>query len=108
MELSPSQRIKLSDKLHAIMDPLGGKVYYQPPENTKLVYPCLIYELDDVYIRRADNGPYSMYDRYQVTFLRHEPESPVIRQLLALEHSSFSRHFATSGVNHDVFVIYHK
>lgn len=108
MDASPSQRIVFSEKLHAIMDPLGGSVYYQPPENRQLKYPCLIYELNDVYTRKADNGPYSMYDRYQVTFIRHEVESPVIRQLLSLNHSSFSRHFATSGLNHDVFVIYHQ
>lgn len=96
----------MSERLHLIMDPIGGKVYYQPPENHKLEYPCLVYELEDILKRSADNGPYSMFDRYQVTFIRHEADSPVIRQLMGLPHSSFSRHFATSGLNHDVFVIY--
>lgn len=108
MELSTSQRGELSTKLHAIMDPIGGQVYYQPPENKTLEYPCIVYELEDVLINSADNGPYSLYDRYQVTFIRHEPDSLVLRQLLLIPNSSFSRHFATSGLNHDVFVIYHK
>lgn len=97
----------MSDQLHLIMDPIDGKVYYQPPEDLKLKYPCIVYELEDIHKRSADNGPYTMIDRYQVTFIRHEAESPVIRQLMGLQHSSFSRHFATSGLNHDVFVIYH-
>lgn len=96
----------MSEKLHAIADPNDVKVYFQPPSNKTLEYPCLVYELDDILKRSADNGPYSMFDRYQVTFIRHDPDSPIIQMLMGLPHSSFSRHFATSGLNHDVFVIY--
>jgi hypothetical protein len=108
MESSPSQRTTFSEKLNAIMDEVGGHVYFQPPENVKLEYPCLVYELEDINVRFADNGPYSLWDRYQVTLIRHDPDSPLIRKLMGLPHSSFSRHFATSGLNHDVFVIYHQ
>jgi hypothetical protein len=108
MDPSPSQRPALSTKLNAIMDEVNGHVYFQPPEDVKLQYPCLVYELEDVNIRFADNGAYSLFDRYQVTLIRHDPDSPIIRKLLGLPHSSFSRHFATSGLNHDVFVIYHQ
>lgn len=108
MDASPSQRPTLSSKLNAIMEPEGGHVYFQPPEDFKMSYPCLVYELEDVNIKFADNGPYSLWDRYQVTLIRHDPDSAVIRKLLSLPHSSFSRHFSTSGLNHDVFVIYHQ
>ncbi len=110
MELSPSRRGALSTKLRMIMnpdDPSAANVYFQPPESLKMEYPCIVYELEGVQVRKADDGPYSIHDRYQVTFIRHEPDSPVIRELLGLPFSSFSRHFATSGLNHDVFVIYH-
>lgn len=88
-------------------NPAAANVYFQPPPDKQLVYPCIVYELEDVQVLRADNGPYSIHDRYQVTFIRHEPDSPVTRELLGLPFSSFSRHFTTSGLNHDVFVIYH-
>ena len=110
MELSPSKRGDLSALLREIMNPdnpAAANVYFQPPENTQLKYPCIVYELEGIQTRKADNGPYSIHDRYQITFIRHEPDSPVIRELLGLPFSSFSRHFATSGLNHDVFVIYH-
>lgn len=95
-------------KLNEIMAEYGGHVYYQPPENFKMKYPCIVYELEDVNIKFADNGAYSLFDRYQVTLLRHDPDSPIIRKILGLPFSSFSRHYATSGINHDVFVIYHQ
>lgn len=108
MDLSPSRRADLSAKLNEIMAEEGGHVYFQPPEDAKMQYPCLVYELEEMDIKFADNGPYSLYDRYQVTLIRHEPDSLVMRKLLGLPHSSFSRHYATSGLNHDVFVIYHQ
>lgn len=110
MELSPSRRGDLSTKLREIMSPLNpgaANVYFQPPPDKQLEYPCIVYQLENVRVESADNGPYSIHDRYQVTFIRHEPDSPVIRELLGLPFSSFSRHYATSGLNHDVFVIYH-
>lgn len=108
MDLSSSRREQLRDKLKAIMAEVDGQVYYQPPSSLQMEYPCLVYELEDVNIKFADNGPYSLWDRYQVTLIRQHPDSPVIRKLLGMPHSSFSRHFATSGLNHDVFVIYHQ
>lgn len=105
MDPSPSRRLEFSAILREVLG--SANVYFQPPEDLKMKYPCLVYEMEDIHIQPADNGPYSMHDRYQVTFMHHEPDSPVIRKLMVLPHSSFSRHFATSGLNHDVFVIHH-
>ncbi len=107
MDLAPNQRATLSGLLHDIMDPLDGKVYYNPPENTSLVYPCFIYKLADIYVQRADDGPYSLYDQYQLTFIHQDVDSPVVRQLMQLEYIQFDRRFHASGLVHDVFVIYH-
>lgn len=106
MEESLSQRPELSIKLRAILG--SDNVYFQPPPNHEMKYPCFRYELQDLDVKYADNGPYSIMDKYQLTFMHHDPDSAVIRKLLLLPHTSFSRHFATSGLNHDVFVIYHQ
>lgn len=110
MDPSPSRRSDLSAKLRLIMNkdnPAAANVYFQPPSNKTLQYPCIVYELEAAQVRYADNGPYSIMDRYQVTFIRNDPDSPVLRELLGLPFSSFSRHFASEQLNHDVFVIYH-
>lgn len=70
-------------------------------------YPCIVYERDNASAKFADNIPYSFTQRYQVTLIDRSPDSDVIQKLAAFPLSSFSRHFATSGLNHDVFVIYH-
>lgn len=89
-------------------DPDVVPVYFQPGPDDEMPAEKLIYEYDGEYLMRADNGAYVMFDRYQVTFVRQDPDSPVKRRLSAIQYSSFSRHYATSGLNHDVYVIYHQ
>lgn len=85
----------------------SGNVYFQPPEGHVMEYPCIVYERDDASVKHAGNLPYSIYQGYQVTYIDRIPDSDVIGKLLALPLSEFRRHFATSGLNHDVFEIYH-
>lgn len=82
-------------------------VYFQPPPDHRMQYPCIVYERDNASLKSADNIPYSWRPRYQVTLISADPDSDVIPKLAAYPLSSFSRHFATSGLNHDVFVFYH-
>ncbi len=82
-------------------------VYYQPPPNKVMVYPCIVYERDNASVQYADNLPYANSQRYKVTLIDKDPDSDTIDKLTALPMSQFNRHFATSGLNHDVFVIYH-
>lgn len=93
--------------LDAILRGLVANVYFQPPENLTMSYPCIVYERDNASTKYADNNPYTYTQRYQVTYIDQKPTSPVIGKLASLPLSAFSRHFATSGLNHDVFVIYH-
>lgn len=85
----------------------SDQVYFQPPPSVKMKYPCIVYERDSASAKHADNQPYSVVRRYQVTYIDHLPDGDVVDKLEALPLSEFSRHFATSGLNHDVFSIYY-
>lgn len=96
------------DLNNILIEVLGNpNVYFQPPEDRKIEYPCIVYERDKAATTYADNVPYSLTQAYQVTYIDYDPDSDVLPKLAALPHSSFERHFTTSGLNHDVFVIYH-
>lgn len=82
-------------------------VWFQPPPNVDLNYPCIVYERDDSDVDHADNSVYNWMQRYQVTYIDKSPDSDVLEKLTNYPYSKFNRHFATSGLNHDVFVIYH-
>jgi hypothetical protein len=105
MAHSRTRRASLNDLLKSLLG--SNNVYFQPPPDINMSYPCIVYERDNAALKSADNIPYSVTQRYQVTYIDPTPDSDVIDKLLDLPYSSFSRHFATSGLNHDVFVIYH-
>jgi hypothetical protein len=99
------RRKELNDILKDLLG--SDNVYFQPPEDRTMQYPCIVYERDNASLKPADNFPYSVTQRYQVTLIDRDPDSDVVDKLLTLPLCAFNRHFATSGLNHDVFVIYH-
>jgi hypothetical protein len=98
-------RLTLQDLLEALLG--SPNVYFQPGEDAQMNYPCIVYGRDDASVNHADNLVYNWAQRYQLTYIDRIPDSDVIDKLVALPLCAFQRHFATSGLNHDVFVIYH-
>ena|SRR3569833_2139919 len=103
--MGKSRRLGLQAILESALG--SGNVYFQPPNDTKMQYPCIVYERDSDSVKHADNEPYNLVQRYQVTLIDNNPDSTVVDKLRALPLSAFNRRFSTSGLNHDVFVIYH-
>lgn len=97
-------RLALQKKLEEL---LGSKnVYYEPPENLKLDYPCFVYMLDDVYRRSADNIGYTIQNRYRITLIDRLPDNPVRDKLLELPRCEFDRPYKSDNLEHYVFTIY--
>lgn len=83
-------------------------VCFQPPESVKLVYPCILYELDDDSVRHADNRRYIGWDRYLVTLIDKNPDSRIDHCLRELPYCSFQRCYRKDNMNHFVYTIYSK
>ncbi len=98
-------RPELSRVLHTIMG--DKKVYFQPSGKTQLEYPCLIYKLDDVYIKHANNKPYISKKRYMITLIDKDPDSIYLKDLLSLPTAMFSRSYCIDNLNHFVVNIYY-
>lgn len=94
---------------HDVLTDLLGSdnVYYQPPPDRQMQYPCIVYERDNQSVLRSDNLVYNLRQRYQVTYIDQNPDGDPIDALASLPFSAFNRHFVTSGLNHDVFSIYY-
>lgn len=95
--------------LHRILiDILGSQnVYYQPPPDVRLRYPCIIYELSYEKINHADNRPYIHNDRYSVTVVDRDPDSPIPHRVAQLSTCAFDRRFVVDGLYHTVYTIYY-
>lgn len=88
-------------------DVLGsGNVYFQPPSNVTLLYPCIIYNRDNADEKFAGNQLYNRTQRYQVTVIDREPDSGIPDKVAELPMCSFDRWYAADNLNHDVFTIF--
>lgn len=99
------RRLELQALLESLV-PSPGKVYFQPPSNVTMIYPCIVYERNFAKVHYAANGPYNRVKRYTVTVIDRDPDSAIPDLVAALPMSSFSRHFASENLNHDAFDLY--
>lgn len=99
------RRLVLQSLLEDILD--SENVYFQPPENVMMQYPCIVYSRDGASRIFADNAGYRRVQRYQVTLISRDPEHPALEKFGRLPLCSDSRSYVTDGLNHDVFELYH-
>jgi hypothetical protein len=95
--------------LHSLLQNLLGSnnVYYQPPENLKMEYPCIRYsrsEIRDIY---GDDMKYISRNVYDLVVISKKPDNPVIDKLLSLPYSEFDRHYVSDNLNHDIIRIFY-
>jgi len=96
------------DELHDLLKEILGSdnVYFQPPNNVAMKYPCIVYKRDLSSTDFADNGPYRSMKRYQVTVIDADPDSEVPEKVAALPMCLFIRFFTAENLNHDVFNLF--
>lgn len=82
-------------------------IYFQPPSNIKLQYPCIIYKREEIRNRQADNSVYNQQRFYQVTVIDSNPDSIYVDRVSKMVNCDHARTFMTEGLNHDVFRIYY-
>lgn len=86
---------------------LGSEfVYFQPPANISMQYPCIVYTWDDVKALKANNGKYKTDRRYQLIHISQKSEDPVVAALEALPYTKFRRRYTEGNLHHTVFDIY--
>ena len=66
-------RVDLQSTLQEIMG--DNKVYFQPPENVSMKYPCIRYSLSTGNTRFADNTSYTFDCRYEIILIDEDPDS---------------------------------
>lgn len=93
-------------KLQTLLETFVDNVYFQPPINVRLVYPCIIYKRDNANTKFADDKPYDVRTRYMVTVIDRDPDSEIPKKVASLPMSSFNRFYITDDLNHDVYSVF--
>ena len=99
---------KTREDLHEIfVNILGSRnVYFQPPENVKMLYPAIMYSLSEIRNTFADNSVYGRKKAYDVTVIDKNPDSEIVDKVSELPLCRFSRHYKSENLNHYAFTIY--
>ena len=95
-------------QLHQLLeDTLGTEnVYFQPPANVMMKYPCIVYHRDSADVQHADNYPYNYTKRYRITVIDQNPDSPFPDKVGLLPLCTFDRFFTADNLNHDVYTLF--
>lgn len=98
------QRLDFQEMLELLLG--SPNVYFQPPSNLQLQYPCVIYHRDTADTAFAGNMPYRYTKRYLLTYIDRNPDSPFPDKLAKLPYCVFDRFYTADNLNHDVFRLY--
>jgi hypothetical protein len=94
-------------QLHQLLETFVENVYFQPPTNIQLIYPCIIYKRDFAETKFADDIPYNHKLRYMVTVIDRNPDSDIPSKVAAMPMSLFNRFYTADNLNHDVYNVYY-
>lgn len=97
------------EQLQTILEELMGEtnhVYFQPPSNIQMVYPCIVYKRDYINEKHAGNEIYSRVKRYQIQVISRDPDSEIPEKVSKLPMCSFNRFYIADNLNHDVYTLY--
>lgn len=97
-------RKELDKKLSEILESLdipADHLYYQPPSDVYMSYPCIRYDLTRPNVRYANNGIYFIANLYDLTVIDEDPDSVIPEALLNnLHYCSFDRHYESDDLHH--------
>lgn len=97
------QRLDLDTILRNILG--TDNVYFQPPPNFMMSYPCILYNRSNIRAAHADNSPYRHVKEYTITVIDADPDSEIPMKVASLPRAEFDRNFRSGNLNHDVFNI---
>jgi len=92
--------------LHQILETFTPNVYFQPPNNIELNYPCIIYKRDFADTKFADDIPYNHRLRYQIMVIDPDPDSDIPGKVASMPMSLFNRFYTADNLNHDVYNVF--
>lgn len=72
-----------------------------------MTFPCIVYQRYAEKTEFADNTPYLLTDRYQVTVIDSDPDSLIPRKVASLPMCTKNRFFVVDNLNHDVYNLYY-
>lgn len=83
-------------------------VYFQPPSNITMQYPCIVYGRAGVASEHANDRMYSRTQEYQVTLIERNPDSNVGDNILShFSKCRITQQFSVDNLNHTIYTLFY-
>ena len=92
--------------LHQRFKDLTTNVYFQPPSNCEMHYPCIRYTLSKKDVKYANNIRYMNTKCYKITLIDDDPDSELPDKLETFPLCQFDRFYPADNLNHWVYNLY--
>lgn len=94
--------------LHMDLLEVCDNVYFQPPNNLKIKYPCIVYNKRIVDTKYANDDVYSIKQRYEVIAMSNDPDNTLAEQILkSIQYCTISSTFVVDNVYHTTLRLYY-
>lgn len=78
-------------------------VYFEPPTNVVMKYPCILYESQAMTTMHAGNVPFAIQDHYRVIVIDQNPDSPYPRKIAGMQGARAARPYVSDNLHHFPF-----
>lgn len=105
--LLPTEDARREEFHEILVGILGSRnVYFQPPSNLIMQYPCIRYNRGRASSKFADNHAYRLTKQYEVILIQEDTDSSVWNKIADLPMTTHERWYPAENLNHDVFNTY--
>lgn len=95
-------------KLHAELVEVLDNVYFQPPADIRMKYPCIVYHKSGKYREYADNIQFREMQLYQVTVISPDPDNQIADILeRSFQHCYITNYMVVDHLSHTQLTLYY-
>ena len=94
--------------LHTELQEFADAVYFQPPSNIRMNYPCIIYHKIPKIKEHANDKWYFKKQGYQITVIDKDPDSLIADDLEDhFQYCAISQYFVNDNLHHVTLELYY-
>ena len=85
-----------------------SNVYFQPPSNVRMNYPCIVYRKSTKDVYHADDHIYKSRQQYTLTIMDFNPEAHTADRILEdFQYASLGDYFVVDNLNQTIVKLYY-
>lgn len=101
-----ARRLAFDAELRALLN--TNNTYFEPPDNVRMKYPCVVYSRSGIYDLRADDLRYHNRQRFSAMTINTNPDTNWPQLILDhFPYSRFDRSYNADNLAHNVITIYY-